>query len=144
MSGEVTRQLDGMLERQLLSPEERDLCSDRDLARFWLSDTGRRALASGEVRREWSFVIRLKLSDALGTDSEGTVLVQGTLDMCFVEDGKWVLVDYKTDRSGDESEILARYGTQLNIYRRALEQLTGREVKHTYICLLSRNRRLEV
>ena len=144
MSGEVTRQLDGMLERQLISPEERGLCSDRDLARFWLSDTGRRALASGEVRREWSFVIRLRLSDALGADSEGTVLVQGTLDMCFAEDGKWVLVDYKTDRSGDESEILARYGTQLNIYRRALEQLTGREVKHTYICLLSRNRRLEV
>ena len=89
--------------------------------------------------------LRGVVTDADGAPLAGvTVLVQGTLDMCFVEDGKWVLVDYKTDRSGDESEILARYGTQLNIYRRALEQLTGREVKHTYICLLSRNRRLEV
>lgn len=141
---EVARQLDGMLERQLISPEERSLCREGDLARFWLSDTGRRALASNEVKREWSFVIRLKLSDALGSGSDDTVLVQGTLDMCFEEDGKWVLVDYKTDRSGDESEILARYGTQLDIYRRALNRLTGREVRHTYICLISRNRRLEV
>lgn len=144
MLSEVTRQLDSMLERQLISPEERGLCSERDLARFWLSDTGRRALASPEVKREWSFVIRLKLSDALGSGIEDTVLVQGTLDMCFEEDDKWVLVDYKTDRSGDESEILARYGTQLDIYRRALNRLTGREVKNTYICLISRNGRLEV
>ena len=26
------------------------------------------------------------------------VIVQGVIDMCFAEDGKWVVVDYKTDR----------------------------------------------
>ncbi|MCR4620968.1 MAG: UvrD-helicase domain-containing protein [Clostridiales bacterium] len=144
MTDEVRRQLDSMLDKQLITPEERELCSEWKLSSFWQSDTGKRALASDEVRREWSFVIRLGLRDALGLDEEGTVLVQGTLDMCFVEDGKWVLVDYKTDRAGEEDEILTRYERQLKLYRRALEELTGREVKHTYICLVSQNKRIEV
>ncbi len=52
------------------------------------------------------------------------MLLQGVLDACFLEDGAWVLVDYKTDR--DEAEALRqKYTDQMRWYSRALREITG-------------------
>ena len=53
------------------------------------------------------------------------LLVQGTIDCCFVEDGQWVLLDYKTDRTDDMDALRAHYEKQLNVYALALERITG-------------------
>ena len=55
------------------------------------------------------------------------VVVQGILDAAFLEDGKWILVDYKTDRHFSP-QTLAMYRSQLEIYSRALHSITGIEV----------------
>jgi len=65
--------------------------------------TGRRLLAADTVRREWPFNVMMRMSEALlpeeqGAQAEREILVQGAIDCCFVENGKWVLLDYKTDR----------------------------------------------
>ena len=73
-------------------------------------------------------------------DSDEYVLVQGAIDCCFIENGQWVLLDYKTDRTDDEDELKRRYEPQLRLYARALETLTGRPVKETLICLLRAGR----
>ena len=42
------------------------------------------------------------------------------IDLCFLEDGAWVLVDFKTDRVSSGEELWRRYGRQIALYRRAL------------------------
>ena len=43
-----------------------------------------------------------------GIETDETMIVQGIIDACFVEDGKYVIVDYKTDKV-DKKEILYSY-----------------------------------
>jgi hypothetical protein len=58
-------------------------------------------------------------------------LVEGVIDLAFVENEAWVIVDYKTDAvAGAEVEARAVvYKPQLALYALALERLTGRPVK---------------
>ena len=46
-----------------------------------------------------------------------------------------MLVDYKTDyiENGNEEELISKYKTQLDLYRRALEEALRRKVDKTYI-----------
>ena len=48
--------------------------------------------------------------------------MEGSVDLAFVEKGRWVVVDFKSD-SGE----LSRYERQMGWYLYALTKLTGRE-----------------
>ena len=85
----------------------------RMAARFLSSDLGRRMLASPRVQREWAFNLRV-------TEPFSTV-VQGVIDLCFLENGAWVLVDFKTDRVSSAAQLWPRYRRQIGFYRQALE-----------------------
>ena len=119
----IAGELDRMLQNQQLTQAERAVLRPEDLAAFFVSPAGGRALSSPLVRREWSFNLMT------GEDT----MVQGVLDLCFLEGDEWVLVDYKTDYVQEMDTLLARYAAQLNWYRRALERLTGRKVKEALI-----------
>jgi ATP-dependent helicase/nuclease subunit A len=78
----------------------------------------------------------MSVREAMSADSDERMLVQGAIDMCFIEDGAWVLVDYKTDSRLNEEAIAGRYKPQLELYAEALRRLTGLEVSAVYICFL--------
>ena len=61
------------------------------------------------------------------------VMIDTIADGQVIEDDEIVLVDYKTDRTKDEEELVKRYKIQLELYKRALEASTGKKVKDTYI-----------
>ena len=65
------------------------------------------------------------------------MLIQGVIDLYFVEDGAITVIDYKTDRvaKGKEGvdELINRYTIQLDYYSKALHQLTGLPVKEQII-----------
>ncbi len=62
-------------------------------------------------------------------------MVQGILDCCFLEDGRWVVVDYKTDRSLD-GKRRGEYGRQLSLYADALGKISGIAVKEKVLYLV--------
>ncbi len=99
------------------------------LQRFFEGGTGRRLLASPRVEREWPFNLRVR-------GGEDRLLVQGVIDCCFLEDGEWVLLDYKTDRADDPDALADRYRPQIGWYAKALETITGIPVRQRLICLL--------
>ena len=119
----ISGELDRLLAGRQLTQAERAVLKPEDLAAFFASPAGRRALSSPLVRREWSFNLMA------GKDT----MVQGVLDLCFLEEDEWVLVDYKTDYVTEMGTLLDRYAAQLSWYRRALETLTGRRVREALI-----------
>ena len=61
------------------------------------------------------------------------LFLQGIIDTAFEEDGKWVLVDYKTDRVKSGEDLIKRYKIQMDLYKEAIQRLTGMPVKACYI-----------
>ena len=89
-----------------------------------------KAEKSGHLYREQPFVMSVSAS-RLGKDfpESEKVLVQGIIDVFFVEEDGLVLLDYKTDSVATLQELRNRYETQLDYYSEALEKLMGKPVK---------------
>ena len=137
----IGRQLDDAANRRLMDDAQRQAVESGRLARFLESETGLRLRRAGTVRREWPFNAMLRASEVLTEEEAGRfgdvdLLVQGSIDCCFVEDGQWVLLDYKTDRTDDMDALRAHYEKQLRVYALALETITGMRVKERALCLL--------
>ena len=105
---------------------------------FAASPLFRRMAKAARVEREWNFLCPMPARMLLdGTDSDEPILLQGVIDACFIEDGAWVLLDYKTDRvTGDPNEYAKKHARQVTLYAKALEKLSGMPVKERYIVLL--------
>ena len=120
-----------LVERGVLSPEQADALPMPKLSRCLKSPLWDRMRAAPVLHRERPFILRL---------SEGgeSTLLQGVIDCCFLEEGAWVLVDYKTDRAHDVPALIAQYAPQLALYARALLDITGIPVKERVLFLLEK------
>lgn len=136
----VRREVDALAESGLLTGLEASSIDVKAITAFFNSPLGRRMTASSRVERELSFNYRMSASALMIADTDETVLLQGVIDCCFLEEGEWVVLDYKTDRipKGENAELTAmRHREQLSLYARALSRLTGTPVKEKHVCLLT-------
>lgn len=58
-------------------------------------------------------------------DADGKVVWHGIMDVIYCADGKWHIVDYKTNADG--SDLDKRYQAQLNAYVKAFKETTGND-----------------
>ncbi len=103
------------------------------IQRFFQSEIGRRAVLAAQQGKLWKekpFTLRTQVN---GQD----VLVQGIIDCFFEEDGRIVLLDYKSNHMGDDPKpIIEMYEEQIRLYRNALQEATGMEVPEAYLYML--------
>ena len=116
-----------------LSEEYAKAINIRKLVHFLESELAYRMWSAdrrGELYREQPFVLGVD-AGRLGEEfpAEETVLIQGIIDVFFVEDGELVLLDYKTDVIGSMEELWNRYAVQLDYYEEALSRLMSMPVK---------------
>lgn len=108
-----------------------DQAADPEAARlaqgFQLSALGRRTARAQRVEREFDFVMAVE-----------DVVLRGQIDLWFEENGRLVLLDYKTDdvTAGEAVEHARNYALQLQLYALALERLAGRLPDEAYVYLL--------
>ncbi len=88
----------------------------------------REAAKNQKLYKEQPFVIGVPADTIYGVETEEIVLVQGIIDAYFEEDGKIILVDYKTDKGKTKKELEEAYHQQLEYYEKALVALTGKPV----------------
>ena len=130
MEREIAAQLARMCEDGVLTAQEAQAVPPRMMIALFASPLGVRMVRSARVEREWPFTWRR-------TDAQGAVqLVQGVIDCCFIENGGWVLVDYKTDSASDVPAAIAKHRPQLEIYAQALAELTGYPVRERILYLV--------
>ena len=104
---------------------------------FFASPLWQRIRASSHVRRELLFSHRAE-------EDGKRILLQGVIDCCFLEEGEWVLIDYKTEARPVDEATLAAYMAQLRFYRKALEEITGTRVKETLLYFLLQRKNIIV
>lgn len=130
-------QVQSLIDAGRITLQEVELVNTKKIITFLQSPVaGRMAQAAvrGDLYKEQPFVLGVParvLSEEF--PEEEKVLIQGIIDVYFVEDDEIVLLDYKTDAINSGEELVQRYKTQLDYYRKALENIKGMKVKE---CLL--------
>lgn len=126
-----------MLECGILSEEQAAALPMQKLRRVVQGALWRRMRDARTLHREWPFNLR-RVEEGQRT------LLQGVIDVCFIEEGAWVLVDYKSDRATDVQALIARYRPQLQLYAMALARMTGLPVKERILYLVDAETGYEV
>ena len=85
--------------------------------------------------REFSVILdREHTSVVTGADiGEEPILLEGECDVVLVYSDGAVILDYKTDRISDPRKLAEHYGTQLRLYRYAMEKVLDMPVKGIYL-----------
>jgi ATP-dependent helicase/nuclease subunit A len=104
---------------------------------FYQTTLGKRMIQAAclqQLKKEQQFILSLPACEIYPEmHSEESVLIQGIIDAFFEEDGELVLVDYKTDHVKTKDELIRKYRAQFHYYQVALEQITGKRVKESFL-----------
>jgi len=92
---------------------------------------------NAKVYREKSFLVNAKANMVLDVNTETEVLMQGVIDLLFLDGDKAKIVDYKYSRLNAES-LKKKYRKQLDLYAFAVQKILGvKKVEKAIVSLLS-------
>ena len=134
---DIKAELDRLTESGYLTRQQADSIDLGRASGFINSPLVSRCLKSERVYKEYRFNITIPAAkvdpDIDPRFADEPIILQGAVDLAFVEDGRLVIVDYKTDRVKEPSQLALMYSAQLMLYKEALEQCLGLPVKECVI-----------
>ena len=151
----VSAELDRLRAERFIDERSASLVDLSQIAAFVRSPLFDRIRSARRVWREFRFnaarpAAKFTADEALAAKlaaSGEDVIVQGVVDLLFEDaDGRFVLVDYKTDRLTDyerahpeagKAVLRERHRTQLSYYRDILGDMTPRPIDETYVYSLT-------
>ncbi len=135
-----------LAEKRFITDKQAAVIDPGKVKTFFESELYRRIEKSAGVWRELRFLQGIPAAELgyEGTSEDDVITVQGVADCVFEEDGKLVIVDYKTDFVEDIEELRQRYSAQLHMYRRLLSKSLGKPVAETVIWSFRFGKELEV
>ena len=131
---------------RFITEKQASVIDPQKIKTFFESGLYKRIEKSPQVFRELRFLRGLAASELgyEGASPEDKITVQGVADCVFEENGKYIVVDYKTDFVEDIEELRERYAAQLNMYKRLLSESLGKEVVSAIIWSFRFGKELEV
>ncbi len=126
-------ELERLVREGFILEKQRQLISLEQLRRFTESAAFCDLLSADYYSKEERFLFPMPASELFGPEAEGEILIQGVLDCYSVRDGRAVILDYKTDRVGNEEELIKRYQVQMDLYEEALRRVKGLAVERREI-----------
>lgn len=142
-----------LVEDKVLEADVAKKINIRALLKFFDTPLGELLLETDRVKREQPFSLLLSAEDIYEDYSgkkEDRLLIHGIIDGFIETETELVLYDFKTDyisqnATNEEMEnVKKKYVGQLNLYRKALEQIKGREVTSVKLVLLRANKQIEM
>ena len=133
---DIKQLINDLVKREIITNIEAENINPYRLLTFTKSKIWNELKTAKQVYKERPFFINLPAKEIYNQDVEEEVLVQGIIDLYYInQEDKVVLVDYKTDyvEQGKEETLIEKYQTQLELYKKALEQSLKRKVEKTYI-----------
>lgn len=132
---------------KIITEKEREAINPYKILQFTKSKIWEQLKNAKEYYQERPFYINVPASEIYNEDIEENVLVQGIIDLYFVNEiGNIVLVDYKTDyvENGKELELVEKYKNQLELYKQALEEALNTKVDKVYIYSVYLEKEIEI
>ncbi len=133
----IEEELLRLYEWQYISKREYKAVNKAKLKAFFESEIFARIKKSSLVKREMRFLTELDIGkiepELKDKFADEKIIVQGAMDICFLEPDGVVILDFKTDRVETGEELKHAYGEQLNIYALACEKIFRKPVKQKII-----------
>lgn len=149
--GDLTRagilaQIENFISLQIINPEHAEIIERRadSIANFFKSDIGKKAVAAQEIYKELPFSYFVDAKSTTLFDTEDRILIQGIIDLLFKYDGKWFLIDYKTDKNNTDEHFRQEYRQQIFYYVQAVEAMAKIKIDARYLYLLGAGRFIEI
>ncbi len=125
-------------EEGILSEKEYQSLDKGKISKFFETPVFERLLKSPKIYREFSFNALLPVNEIypdtdLPEAEDEIILIEGVVDCAFEENGKLVIIDFKTDRASDEKELIEEYSAQLDTYRKCMSKVLNIPVSETVI-----------
>lgn len=140
---EIDNLLNNLINKNIITQKETEFLDKNIILKFLNTNLVERISKSKLIKKESAFTLGVKAneiySDLELKDRDNIILVSGVIDLYFEEDDYLVIVDYKTDKTKNKNELLGRYKTQLEIYKKALEKSSGKVVKECIIYSILHN-----
>lgn len=135
----IRTQVKEMALKNLIEAEDVDLIRTDRIAKFFVTELGKRMLDAKEVHREVPFILNKSIEDS-------DVMIQGIIDCYFEEDDGLVILDYKTDYTGSKGTdtVAETYRVQVELYTEALYKLLNKPVKGAYIYFFDAGESIEI
>jgi ATP-dependent helicase/nuclease subunit A len=144
----LNMELERLVEYLYLTDEEAKALNVNAINDFLNSDICDRIMKSSFVRKEMRFLTEFSATELKPELSHNfadeMIIVQGAVDLVFEDDGKLIIIDFKTDRNKDENALLEAYSEQLKIYSKALQKILNRRVSQLYIYSFTIGKFIEV
>lgn len=144
----IAAQLGKLTEDGYLTKAQADSVDTERAKAFIHSDLVTRCLNAEAVYKEYRFNVKIpaRIVDPEIEEqfADEPIILQGAVDLAFVENGELVIVDYKTDRVKEPQILAQRYSAQLLLYKSALEECLGLPVKECLIYSIRHSAVVEV
>ncbi len=119
------------------------------IEKFFVSQVAKRIMKSYKVYREYQFTASLPVPELYPeTDYDSAkdevIIIEGVVDCAFEENGKLIILDFKTDYAENENELIEEYSPQLNTYRKCMSKVLGVEVAEALIYSFRLNKEIPV
>ena len=140
---DIEEQIQKLYEEEFIIEQWAKAVDAKKIYKFFSSPIGKRIKKADKVYREMPFNIEASweeiFPDEEGVKSEEKILIQGIIDLYFMEGEKVILLDYKTDYvdKNNIEDVISRYKTQIRYYEKALNKALKRDVDEKYIYLFS-------
>ena len=134
------RLLESMQANGVLTAAQAACVNPSEIIRFFQSTLGKRMKSAERVEKEFSFYTETDAAEIYGGETDGKILLQGTIDCFMISGGKVVLIDFKTDsvHTKEAAKLRAEnYKVQMKYYQKGLCEILKRPVDECYIYFLS-------
>lgn len=128
------KELERLVSEEMLTRQEAESVDLKEIRQFFNSDIADRIMHADKVYKEYSFTAALPVKEFYPEVTEDEeILIEGVVDCAFEENGKLIILDFKTDRAASPEELREHYSAQLNTYRKCMTKVTGLPVEETVI-----------
>ena len=145
---EVNNLIEKLQAKNAITEEEKSLIDMNIIKNYLNSELYSEILQAKEIHRETPFYLNINSGEIYEGTNE-PILVQGVIDIYYMsKNNELVLVDYKTDyikeKETGRKELIEKYKSQLDLYKRALEKALKRKVDKAFIYSTSLNECIKV
>ena len=139
--------IENLVKKEIITEKEANNINPYKILEFTKSIIWKQLKNAKKVYKERPFFINIPAKEIYEEEIEEEILVQGIIDLYYInENDEIILVDYKTDyvEKGKESELVEKYISQLELYKKALEESLQRKVYKTYIYSVYLGKEIEI